>query len=84
MNKNNLKKRVQKFWEEAACGERLYLKQLDKYGFEEQAAIRYGLEPFIKPFARFDSWAGRKVLEIGLGLGADHQKFAEGGLISRE
>lgn len=41
--------------------------------------IRYELEPFILDFAEFEKYRGKKVLEIGVGLGADHQKFAEAG-----
>jgi ubiquinone/menaquinone biosynthesis C-methylase UbiE len=40
---------------------------------------RYELEPYILRFADFSTWSGRDVLEIGVGLGADHQRFAEAG-----
>ena len=65
------------FWEEASCGEDLYLDESSKSGFEAQANERYRLEPYIIPFADFDSAKNKKVLEIGVGLGSDHQKFAE-------
>ena len=71
------KKEVRDFWDEAACGEKLYLEGLDLQGFEKQAESRYALEPFIVPFADFGSAKGKRVLEIGVGLGADHQGFAE-------
>ena len=32
-----------------------------------------------RDFARFQDWTGKDVLEIGVGLGADHQSFAEAG-----
>ncbi|WP_207199491.1 class I SAM-dependent methyltransferase [Rhodoplanes elegans] len=73
------KGRVQRFWNEAACGENLYLFSVDREGYSRQAADRYALEPFIEPFADFRSASGKKVLEIGVGLGADHQRFAEAG-----
>lgn len=73
------KQRVQEFWEEAACGEKLLLGSPDLEGFETQAAERYRLEPYIIPFADFENSMGLDVLEIGLGLGADHERFAQAG-----
>ena len=73
---------VRNFWQEAACGERLLLHSLDRNGFERQAAERYRLEPYIPDFAKFDDWQGKRVLEIGVGLGADHQRFVESGAIT--
>jgi ubiquinone/menaquinone biosynthesis C-methylase UbiE len=73
------KLRVREFWEEASCGEELYLNERTKDNYADQARIRYELEPYIKDFAGFRSAAGKRVLEIGVGLGADHQRFAEAG-----
>lgn len=70
---------VREFWDQAACGENLLLPSMDRQGFEEQAAERYRLEPFIIDFAEFPRWQGKRVLEIGVGLGADHQQFVEAG-----
>lgn len=70
---------VRDFWNEASCGERLLLPSVDLAGFGHQARERYRLEPFIEQFAEFDRWRGRKVLEVGVGLGADHQRFATSG-----
>jgi predicted O-methyltransferase YrrM len=72
---------VREFWERASCGEELYLKSRDRSGYERQARIRYELEPFIPGFARFEEARGKRVLEIGTGLGADHLRFAEAGAI---
>lgn len=73
------KQKVHDFWNAASCGEELYLTGSDRTAYEEQARQRYLLEPYIPEFAQFDDAAGRRVLEIGLGLGADHQRFAEAG-----
>lgn len=73
------KRRVHDFWNDASCGEKLYLATTDREGFEAQSAQRYALEPYILKFAGFSSTVGKKVLEIGVGLGADHQRFAEAG-----
>ncbi len=37
---------------------------------------RYQLEPYLPTFARFEEAAGRDVLEIGVGMGADHLQLA--------
>lgn len=73
---NNDKQAVHDFWDAASCGEAMYLQARD---YAAQARKRYELEPYIEPFADFDSATGREVLEIGVGLGADHQRFAEAG-----
>jgi len=70
---------VKEFWQQAACGEEALLDSPTKEGFRRQSELRYQLEPFILEFAEFDKYRSKKVLEIGVGLGADHQKFAEAG-----
>lgn len=70
---------VRDFWNEASCGEALLLPSEDRAGFESQSRERYRLEPYIPGFGRFSETAGQDVLEIGVGLGADHQRFAEAG-----
>lgn len=73
---------VRDFWEKASCGEDLYLPQGGgREQYEAQEIVRYELEPYIEKFAGFSRSRGVEVLEIGVGLGADHQKFAEGGAI---
>jgi SAM-dependent methyltransferase len=73
------KNHVRDFWNKASCGENLYLSTTDKAGYVAQSTERYRLEPFILTFADFESAKDKKVLEIGVGLGADHQRFAEAG-----
>jgi len=70
------KQQVHDFWNEASCGENLYLQGAD---YEAQMWARYELEPYIFEIARFNEAKGKRMLEIGVGLGADHQKFAEAG-----
>jgi 2-polyprenyl-3-methyl-5-hydroxy-6-metoxy-1,4-benzoquinol methylase len=70
---------VEAYWEAAACGEELYLRGAQPEDYERQTAERYRLEPYIPPFAEFERYRGGRVLEIGVGLGADHQCFAEAG-----
>ena len=75
----SLKQDVHDFWDRASCGEELYLSGTTRKAYQAQAAERYRLEPCILHLARFEKTAGKEVLEIGPGLGADHQRFAEAG-----
>ena len=70
----NLKQQVRDFWNAEPCGTR-YLKA----GFEAQASQRYELEPHIPEFAGFASSRGKRVLEIGVGLGADYLQWLKAG-----
>lgn len=76
---NSDKVLVHDFWNRASCGEELLLTDIDRAGYETQARTRYELEPYIFDLARFAEARGRRVLEIGVGLGADHQQFAQAG-----
>ena len=73
------KEAVRDFWNEASCGERLLLPSIDIGGFEDQRKERYRLEPYIAPFADFAGAEGLDVLEVGVGLGADHECYARAG-----
>lgn len=75
------KRKVHEFWSVASCGEDLLLSSTDREGYRAQSQERYQLEPFIPWFAKFNEARGRRVLEIGVGLGADHQRFAESGAV---
>lgn len=76
---NIKKKQVHDFWNNASCGEDLYLTDNTGEGYLAHVKKRYELEPFIKDFAEFDLYNNKDVLEIGVGLGADHQQFAQEG-----
>ena len=77
---NNEKQAVHDFWDDASCGEVLYLADTNKAGYTAQAKERYDLEgEMIFGLAQFEQAKGLKVLEVGVGLGADHQQFAEAG-----
>lgn len=75
----DLKEAVNQFWDRASCGEELYLHGDEREDYAAQARQRYAIEPYIKDFAEFEKAKGKRVLEIGVGLGADHQQFAEAG-----
>jgi SAM-dependent methyltransferase len=70
------KQAVLEHWEQASCGEELYLRSPTLAGYRDQAQRRYELEPYLEGFAEFAAARGKRVLEIGVGLGADHERFA--------
>jgi ubiquinone/menaquinone biosynthesis C-methylase UbiE len=76
---SELKSRVREFWDQEPCGTR-YLDAEES--FESHAAERYRLEPFIKPWADFSTSAGKSVLEIGVGMGADYLEWLKAGAIA--
>ena len=73
------KQAVLDFWDRASCGEEAALRGPTREDYAAHARWRYAVEPFIPDFAEFERWADQRVLEIGVGLGADHQRFAEAG-----
>jgi ubiquinone/menaquinone biosynthesis C-methylase UbiE len=79
MSELDSKREVHDFWNQASCGEALYLTDQDQTSFNTHLHMRYSLEPFILDFAKFSQTQALKVLEIGVGLGADHQMFAQAG-----
>jgi ubiquinone/menaquinone biosynthesis C-methylase UbiE len=70
------KSEVRQFWDTDPCGSR-YLEQ--RQDFEVHARARYALEPHISDFADFKSARGLKVLEIGVGMGADYLEWLKAG-----
>jgi ubiquinone/menaquinone biosynthesis C-methylase UbiE len=74
------KKDVKDFWNTASCGEDIYLKGFTKEDYNYQAKRRYELEHQLS-FGEFPKFKDKKTLEIGVGLGADHQQLAEAGAI---
>jgi SAM-dependent methyltransferase len=75
----DLKTEVQKFWNAEPCGSRYLGAHED---FEAQARARYELEPYIRDFAGFAGAAGKRVLEIGVGMGADYLEWLRSGAMT--
>jgi len=75
------KEEVRRFWDDASCGEKLYLQGFTKEDYINHSKQRYFLEPDILKFGEFARFKGKKTLEIGVGLGADHQQLAEAGAV---
>jgi SAM-dependent methyltransferase len=74
---SSLKDEVREFWDRSACGE-VYADGTSLIErLEAQARARYELEPYLPEFARFRDGAGLDVLEVGVGMGADHLEWAK-------
>jgi len=69
------KEAVRDFWNAGPCGTR-YLEQQD---FEAHRRARYSLEPYIFDFAQFHNARGLRVLEVGVGIGADYLEWLKAG-----
>jgi len=75
-NEHALKEEVRDFWNADPCGSR-YLGDLAD--FEAHARARYQLEPYIHEFAGFARSGGQRVLEVGVGMGADFLEWLKAG-----
>ncbi len=71
-----LKDEVRRFWDAEPCGTR-YLESAED--FVAHTRSRYALEPYIERFAQFDRARGLRVLEIGVGMGADYVRWLQAG-----
>ena len=70
-----LKTRVHNHWNRESCGES-YALNSSGFDLEKQADDRYQLEPYIANFAKFSDGFAKDILEIGVGMGADHLLWA--------
>lgn len=71
---------VREYWNRRPCNIRHSAQPVgSKEYFDEVEARKYFVEPHIPGFADFERWRGKKVLEIGCGIGTDTINFARHG-----
>lgn len=74
---DGLKSQVRDYWNNASCGEVYAVGQSELDYYESHSRARYDLEPYLTRFARFQDGKDKDVLEIGVGMGADHAEWAK-------
>lgn len=80
MNNEELKNTIVEYWNRQPCNINHSSSEVGTLQFfEENAAKRYRVEPHLRELAQFQLYAGKRVLEIGCGLGADGAEFAKHG-----
>jgi SAM-dependent methyltransferase len=74
------KSRIQTYWERKPCGSKhASAPEGEPEYFAQVERRRYELEPFIPKYADFEGARGKRVLEIGVGMGTDFVRFARAG-----
>jgi ubiquinone/menaquinone biosynthesis C-methylase UbiE len=72
--------RVRDYWNQRPCNIRHSTQPVGtREYFDEVEARKYRVESHIPGFAEFEKWRGKKVLEIGCGIGTDTTNFARHG-----
>ncbi len=68
---------VREYWDRRPCNIRHSNKKKNtKEYFDEVEKKKYYVEPHIPKFTEFNKYKGKKVLEIGCGIGTDSINFA--------
>lgn len=76
------KDRVREHWEAETAGIRYGDGSEPESFYRSIEESRYQLEPFIPAFAQFESYAGKRILEVGVGGGTDFSQFVRCGALA--
>src|SRR5678815_6183724 len=68
---------VREFWNRRPCNIRHSSRPIGEREYSDEVEARkYCVEPHIPGFAAFRRWSGKRVLEVGCGIGTDTINFA--------